>query len=144
MFGQPEYLFKSPSGVHPTMRRLWAMILVAALSAGAVPVVAAIPAAIVVPAVHLEIGAVAPVDVDRDSDLVITTNGTVNITVPSFGNPTENVYFNVTVNNTYWPATITPDRATLTGSGEVAFTVNVTVPGRVAVDAGAEIWVDAN
>lgn len=126
------------------MRRAFALGLVALLSVAAVPPASSLPPAPVVPAVHVELQAVAPVNVDRDDDAVITANGTVNITVPPWATVTENIFFNVTINNTYWFARIDPPSATLTGSGEVSFTVNVTVPGRVSIDAGAEIWVDAN
>lgn len=105
---------------------------------------AALPSAPTFPSVTVEVGPVAAVDVNRDSEVNISTNGTVNVTAPAFWSSQINIYFNVTVNNTYWPATISPMSATLTGSGEIPFTVNVTVPGRVSVDAGAEIFVDAN
>lgn len=105
---------------------------------------AALPAAPVFPQVLVSVAPVAPVDVNRDSEANITTNGTVNITVPAFVTVETHIYFNVTVNNTYWPATISPRSAVVTGSALIPFTVNVTVPGRVSVDAGAAIYVDAN
>jgi hypothetical protein len=126
--------------------RAYAMAAVVCLSAAALaaPLASALPTLPVVPQVRVEIDDVAAVDVNRDTDTVIRVNGTVNVTVPPIVTVTTNVYLNVTVNNTYWLALIEPPSASFTGSGEFAYVVNVTVPGRVAVDAGAEVFVDAN
>ncbi len=127
------------------MRLLVALALFALLAAsGAAPLSGAAPAAPVVPQVRLEVEQVPAVDVDRDTEAVISVNGTVNVTVPSWVTVDTHVYFNVTVNNTYWFATIDPPAASFTGSKEVPYKVNVTIPGRVSIDAGAEIFIEAN
>ncbi len=133
------------AGWQTVKRRFCALTLGILVSAMVVPVVAsALPTAPVVPQVRVEVGPVAPVDVNRDTETIITTNGTVDITVPAWATIEMRVYFNVSVNRTFWPATISSMSAVLTGSGVVPFTVNVSVPGRAAVEAGAVIYVDAN
>jgi methionine-rich copper-binding protein CopC len=127
------------------MRRAAALVLVLFLAISAAsPLSGGLPPPPVVPQVRVELESVPPVDVDRDAEAVITGNGTVNVTVPSWFTNEIRVYFNVSVNNTFWFATIDPPSASFTGSHEVPFQVNVTVPGRVTVSAGAEIFVDAN
>jgi len=127
------------------MLRLAAVALIALLAAGAAaPAGSALPAAPTLPQVRVQIEPVPAVDVDRDAEAVTTANGTVNVSVPAAYGGDVFVYFNVTVNNTYWFATIDPPSATFKGSTEVHYKVNVTIPGRVSIDVGAEIFVEAN
>lgn len=107
---------------------------------------AASPGAPLAPTVigRVEIAPIAPVDVDKDMDSLVTSNGTVNVTIPGGLTVETRINLTVQVNNTDWFATVTPATMSLTGSGEFPFAVNVTVPGRVAADAGAEVFVVAN
>lgn len=120
-------------------------VLLVALLAGAAafggPAQAA-PSAPPFPQVSIKITSVSPVNVETDADVIITTNGSVNLTLPSSFEVT--VYLNVTITTTYWDASITPMQATVTGSGEIPFTVTVSVPGRSSAQANAQIQVDAN
>jgi hypothetical protein len=117
-----------------------AAFLAAALAFGAHALAA--PQAPPFPQVVIKIAAVPAVNVETDSEVSITTNGTVNVTLASFVEV--NVYLNVSITNTYWAATITPMKGVLMGSGEIPFTVNVTVPGRSTLDSNAQIRVEAN
>jgi hypothetical protein len=110
----------------------------------AVPVAGAAPSPPVVPQVRVTVNPVAAVDVDKDNETAVVANGTVNVTLPSWATVGTHIYLNVTINNSYWPATISPMTSSLNGSGDVPFTVSVSVPGRSAVDANAVISVQAN
>lgn len=93
---------------------------------------------------RLEISPIAPVGVNKDNETLVTTNGTMNVTIPGALTVETRVNLTVQVNNTDWFATISPTTISLTGSGQFPFTVNVSVPGRVATDGGAEVFVAAN
>ena len=90
-----------------------AMFLVPAAACSA----AALPPAPVIPQVRVEIDTVPAVDVNRDEETLVTVNGTVNVTAPPCCQVATNVYLNVTINNTFWFATIDPPSASFTGSG---------------------------
>jgi hypothetical protein len=94
------------------------------------------------PQVTVRLDTVEPVDVNHDGDTVVVVNGTVNITAPSFVEV--GVALNVSVLSLYWPAEVDPHRGNLTGSGDVPFTVTVSVPARAAADAAAVVQVVAN
>jgi len=106
----------------------------------------ALPAAPAPPTVvgRVELDPLAPVEVNKDTDSLVATNGTVNVTIPGGFTVETRINLTAQVNNTDWFTTVEPSTATLTGSGEFPFKVNVTVPGRVASDAGAELFVAAN
>ncbi len=106
----------------------------------------ALPSAPAPPTVvgRVEISPIAPVEVNKDNESTVTTNGTVNVTIPGGFTVETRINLTVEVNNTDWFAVISPTTMSLTGSGQFPFVVNVTVPGRVASDAGAEVYVVAN
>jgi hypothetical protein len=119
-----------------------ALLLLGAPAIGAIARGA--PVAPIIPQVLVTVNPVAAVDVDKDNETAVVATGTVNITLPPWATVSTHVYLNVTINNTYWPATIGPMTSALNGSGEVAFTVSVSVPGRAGIDANAVIAVQAN
>ncbi len=119
------------------------MLVLALVSPGPA---AASPSAPPAPTVvgRLEIAPIAPVDVNKDALSLVTTNGTVNVTIPGGFTVETRINLTVQVNDTDWSATISPTTMSLTGSGQFPFAVNVSVPGRVATDAPAEVFVAAN
>jgi hypothetical protein len=113
-----------------------ALLLLAPAAATAAP----IPP---LPQVDVRLDEVPPVDVNKETSTDIVVNGSVNITgVPAV--VAVSVALNVSVLSSYWPATITPQRENLTGSGDVPFTVTVTVPPRAPADSATTLQVVAN
>ncbi len=94
------------------------------------------------PQVTVRLDEIPPVDVNHDGETVVVVNGTVNITAPSIVEVS--VALNVSVLATYWPSDVTPVRSNLTGSGDVPFTVTLSVPARVAAGNDATVQVVAN
>lgn len=94
------------------------------------------------PQVTVRLDSIPPVDVDHDGDTVVTVNGTVNVTVPSF--VPVSIALNVSVPPGYWDAVVTPERGNLTGPGSIPFTVTVSIPSRVGSEDGAAVEVVAN
>lgn len=94
------------------------------------------------PEVTIHIDSVPPVDVRTTEDVVVQTNGTVNVTLFSFVET--KVFLNVSVTITDWPASIEPSQVNLTGSGSIPVNITVYVPPGAAADSDAAIVVEAN
>jgi hypothetical protein len=115
----------------------WCAALIAAVLVASVATAAPAP-----PNAVVYIEKVPPVDVQGATNVSVTVNGTVNVTLFSFVN-TE-VFLNVTILNTFWMAQISPASATLTGSGSIPYVVTVEVPGTASSDSNPLILVEAN
>lgn len=119
-----------------------AATLVLLMLAAALPQAQGAPFAPTFPAVYVNITPLEPVDVSADGEQNITANGTVSVTLFSFVETRVNL--TAEVHDTFWSAEIAPISVTLTGSGTIPFTVNITVPGHAPAGTATVLFVNAN